>query len=103
MENILDCEKFAEVRRAALHLLTLLLKGLEKEFDSRDVLREQQEIGPYLRDVRRKLKFLYDTEKDQVAKIHCELAMEELQLIVKKLLTPSTALEYKIRVLDPFD
>ncbi|CAG7824847.1 unnamed protein product [Allacma fusca] len=99
VEAVLNLEKHLEVRRAALHLVVLLLRGVEKEY-SVSYLLENKEIGRYLRDVRRLLSLLRDTEKDTVATIHCQLALKELDLIVSKIFRPSDKLEYKIRVLD---
>ncbi|ODM96562.1 Transport and Golgi organization protein 6 [Orchesella cincta] len=99
VESILRTEKNVHVRRAALHLLVLLLKGVEKDLTVEGILTDSV-VSQHLRDVRRLLTHIEQTEVDLVAKTHCQLALQELQLIVKKLLTPSTSLNYKIRVLD---
>lgn len=57
-------------------------------------------ISRHLRDARRVLTRIEQTEADLVAKTHCQLALKEMQLIVKKLLSPSNELSFKIQVLD---
>lgn len=99
VEAILSCEKDVFVRRAGLHLLVLLLKGVEKEFTSNQLLTNVQ-LGGYLRDARRLLTITERREKDSIAKTHAQLALHEMQLIVKKLLVPKTEIDIKIRVLE---
>lgn len=102
MDAILSCEKNIHVRRAALHLLVLLLKGVEKEFGSHHLLTDVQ-LGGYLRDARRLLTRTEQRESDPVARTHAQLALQELELIVKKLLLPTQEVSYKIKVLDSLE
>jgi hypothetical protein len=99
VEAVLSCEKDIHVRRAALHLLVLLLKGVDKDI-SVDHLLTNVQLGSYLRDARRLLTKIEQREVDLVARTHAQLALQELELIVKKLLVPNTQLSYKISVLD---
>lgn len=99
MDSILSTEKNVHVRRAALHLLVLLLKGVQNDLSARDILGDDV-ICQHLRDSRRVLTRIEQVETDLVAKTHCQLALKELEMIVKKVLTPSTSLNYKIQVLD---
>lgn len=101
VEWILNWEKDLSVRRAAFHLLVLLLKGVQKEFEPSDLLEDVQ-IGGHLRDVRRLLTRIQEREPDPVSKTHAQLALSELEGIVTKLLGPLSTqgeLSYKIRVL----
>lgn len=99
MESILQTEKDIHVRRAALHLLVLLLKGVQNELSASDILGDIT-VSQHLRDVRRLLTRIEQSEVDLVAKTHSQLALQELELIVKKVLTPSASLSYKIQVLN---
>jgi len=102
LESLLKWEKDTQVRRAALHLLVLLLKGVEKDFSVHQILVDV-ELGTYVRDARRLLTRIEHTEVDLVTKTHAQLALDELKFIVEKVLRPADRLEYKIRVLDSFD
>ena len=99
MEALLQIEKHVEVRRAALHLLVLLLRGVEKDFSAADIV-ENEEYGRHLRDVRRLITRIHECDGDTVSKIHCQLALQEIEMIVRKLLIPSDRLQYNIRVLE---
>lgn len=98
IEAVLSCETDLHVRRAALHLLVLLLKGVEKEFSPAYFLTDL-ELGTYIRDARRLLTRIEQGESDPVSKSHAQLALHELELIVQKLLSPKQELTHKIRVL----
>jgi hypothetical protein len=76
----------------------MLLKGVEKEMSSMDIC-SNAELGTYIRDARRLLTRVEMEERDLVAKTHAQLALRELELIVKKLLRPTETLEYKISFL----
>jgi len=101
VESILNTEKDIHVRRAALHLIVLLLKGVATDFSAADILNDNV-IAEHLRDVQRCLTRVEQTEADLIAKTHCQLALQELGFIVKKLLTPApvNALDFKIRMLN---
>merc|ERR1712029_659072 len=82
----------AEVRAAAVMVLTMILQGL-----GRDMFNVLQGT---IRDIYRDLKMLAATEKDDVVLGQISLALEEIDHIVKQLFTPDNRIEKKIVVLD---
>ncbi|NXJ26573.1 TNG6 protein, partial [Dicrurus megarhynchus] len=81
----------AEVRRAAVHVVVLLLRGLSEKVT--EVLRD------VLRDLYRLLKHVATAERDGPTVLHAQLALEELDTAVRRVLFPPQALEKKIVVL----
>ncbi|XP_047906464.2 LOW QUALITY PROTEIN: transport and Golgi organization protein 6 homolog [Anser cygnoides] len=81
----------AEVRRAAVHVVVLLLRGLSEK--ATEVLRD------VLRDLYRLLKHVVAAEPDGAAVLHAQLALEELGQAVRGGLFPPQVLEKKIVVL----
>ncbi|XP_068384852.1 transport and Golgi organization protein 6 homolog isoform X2 [Eschrichtius robustus] len=81
----------AEVRRAAVHVIVLLLRGLSQK--ATEVLRD------VLKDLYHLLKHVVRLEPDDVAKLHAQLALEELDEIMRNFLFPPQKLEKKIMVL----
>nr|XP_025040007.1 transport and Golgi organization protein 6 homolog [Pelodiscus sinensis] len=81
----------AEVRRAAVHVVVLLLRGLSDR--ATEVLRD------VLRDLYRLLKWVLCCERDEVAVLHARLALEELDDVVRRGLFPPQTLEKKLVVL----
>ncbi|OWK56727.1 Transport and Golgi organization protein 6 [Lonchura striata] len=81
----------AEVRRAAVHVVVLLLRGLSEKVT--EVLRD------VLRDLYRLLKLVAATERDAATVLHAQLALEELDAAVRRVLFPPQTLEKKIVVL----
>ncbi|XP_051884631.1 transport and Golgi organization protein 6 homolog [Pristis pectinata] len=91
LSAIVKTEREAEVRRAAIHVITLLLRGLcEKAL---------QVLGDVLRDLYHLLKFAVQTDMDEVVQLHAQLALEELDHVVKRILFPEEKLEKKITIL----
>ncbi|XP_075998713.1 transport and Golgi organization protein 6 homolog [Genypterus blacodes] len=88
---IIKTEKEAEVRRAAVHVIVLLLRGLRHK--TTQVLRD------VLLDLYRALKWVVRSDRDEVAVLHAQLALEELDDVMKKLIFPEQKLEKKIVVL----
>lgn len=89
-----SCVKYddsVEVRRAAVLVITLLLRGLGNN--------AFQVVGDTLKDLYRILKHVYIVDKDDVVKVHVQLALEELDLIMKGFLFPKQSLSKKINVL----
>ncbi|XP_006027919.1 transport and Golgi organization protein 6 homolog [Alligator sinensis] len=84
-------DREAEVRRAAVHVVVLLLRGLSER--ATEVLRD------VLRDLYRLLKWVVASEHDQVTVLHAQLALEELDDIMRRFLFPPQTLEKKIVVL----
>ncbi|KAM9374157.1 transport and Golgi organization protein 6 homolog [Phaethornis superciliosus] len=81
----------AEVRRAAVHVVVLLLRGLSDK--ATEVLRD------VLRDLYRLLKHVVVAEPDGATVLHAQLALEELDTVMRRVLFPPQTLEKKIVVL----
>ncbi|NWH98034.1 TNG6 protein, partial [Tichodroma muraria] len=81
----------AEVRRAAVHVVVVLLRGLSEKVT--EVLRD------VLRDLYRLLKHVATAERDGATVLHAQLALEELDTAMRRILFPPRALEKKIVVL----
>ncbi|XP_069575525.1 transport and Golgi organization protein 6 homolog [Brachyistius frenatus] len=88
---LIKTEKEAEVRRAAVHVVTLLLRGLSNK--STQVLRD------VLLDLYRALKWAVRSDPDEVAVLHAQLALEELDDVMRRFIFPEQKLEKKIVVL----
>ncbi|XP_063168843.1 transport and Golgi organization protein 6 homolog [Candoia aspera] len=88
---IVKTDREAEVRRAAVHVVVLLLRGLSTK--AVEVLRD------VLLDLYRLLKFVVCCEQDEVTVLHAQLALEELDNILRQFLFPPQALQKKIEVL----
>ncbi|KAF7644212.1 hypothetical protein LDENG_00225980 [Lucifuga dentata] len=88
---LIKTEKEAEVRRAAVHVITLLLQGLSD--------KTSQVLGDVLLDLYRALKWVVGSDPDDTAVLHAQLALEELSDVTRKLLFPEPKLEKKIVVL----
>jgi len=78
----------AEVRAAAVMVLTMILQGLGR--DSFSVLQAT------LRDIYRELKMLASTEKEDMVLAQVSLAVEEIDNIVREFLTPENRIEKTI-------
>ncbi|NXC04291.1 TNG6 protein, partial [Orthonyx spaldingii] len=81
----------AEVRRAAVHVVVLLLRGLSEKVT--EVLQD------VLRDLYRLLKHVATAERDGATVLHAQLALEELDTAVRRVLFRPQTLEKKIVVL----
>ncbi len=55
-------------------------------------------LGSFIRDVQRKVKLYFETSPDPIVRLHCQLCLDELGEIARKLLKPQTELKYNIRV-----
>ncbi|XP_072136162.1 transport and Golgi organization protein 6 homolog isoform X2 [Mobula birostris] len=91
LSAVVKTEREAEVRRAAIHVITLLLRGLCD--------KALQVLGDVLRDLYRLLKFSVQRDVDEVVRLHAQLALEELDLVVRRALFPEEKLEKEITVL----
>ncbi|XP_076749789.1 transport and golgi organization 6 [Xylocopa sonorina] len=92
---IVKTDKAPECRRAAVMVSTLLLRGLGK-----DTLTT---LGKDLVDLYRGLKYLRDNDDDLVLRLHAQLALEELDHIVRDFLFSPPKLEKRIFLLgSPF-
>ncbi|NXN90186.1 TNG6 protein, partial [Bombycilla garrulus] len=81
----------AEVRRAAVHVVVLLLRGLSEKVT--EVLQD------VLRDLYRLLKHVATAERDAATVLHAQLALQELDAAMRRVLFPPQTLEKKIVVL----
>ncbi|XP_077372468.1 transport and Golgi organization protein 6 homolog [Festucalex cinctus] len=88
---LIKTEKEAEVRRAAVHVITLLLRGLSD--------KTTQVLGDVLLDLYRALKWVVRSDSDEVAVLHAQLALEELDDVMRRFIFPKQKLEKKIVVL----
>ncbi|XP_061450194.1 transport and Golgi organization protein 6 homolog isoform X2 [Rhineura floridana] len=91
LTTVVKTDHQAEVRRAAVHVVVLLLRGLSTR--AVEVLRDA------LLDLYRLLKSVVRCELDEVTVLHAQLALEELDSIMRELLFPRQTLEKKIEVL----
>ncbi|XP_034378226.1 transport and Golgi organization protein 6 homolog [Arvicanthis niloticus] len=80
-----------QVRRAAVHVVALLLRGLSH--------KATEVLSDVLKDLYHLLKHVVRLEPDSVAKLHAQLALEELEEIMRNFLFPPQKLEKKIVVL----
>lgn len=80
-----------QVRRAAIHVVVLLLRGLSQ--------KATEVLSDVLKDLYHLLKHVVRLEPDDVAKIQAQLALEELDEIMRNFLFPPQKLEKKIVVL----
>ncbi|CAJ1057290.1 transport and Golgi organization protein 6 homolog [Xyrichtys novacula] len=88
---LIKTEKEAEVRRAAVHVITLLLRGLSD--------KTTQVLKDVLLDLYRALKWVVRSDPDEVAVLHAQLALEELDDVMRRFIFPEQKLEKKIVVL----
>ncbi|XP_075992484.1 transport and golgi organization 6 [Anticarsia gemmatalis] len=91
--SIIETDKAVECRRAAVMVITSLIKGLGKE----TLLELKENLLP----IYRTLKNLYrDNNEDSVVRLHAQLALEELNDVVNQFLFPDLKMEKQIFVLD---
>ncbi|XP_056242290.1 transport and Golgi organization protein 6 homolog [Seriola aureovittata] len=88
---LIKTEKQAEVRRAAVHVIALLLRGLST--------KTTQVLSDVLLDLYRALKWVVRSDPDDVAVLHAQLALEELDDVMRRFIFPEQKLEKKIVVL----
>ncbi|XP_053630195.1 transport and Golgi organization protein 6 homolog [Cherax quadricarinatus] len=88
--NVVKGESAAEVRRAAVLVVTLLLQGLGR--DAFSVLQEE------MRDLYRALRLVHKTDPDDVVRLHAQLALTEIDIITRQFLIPKLNLAKRIYV-----
>nr|XP_020644009.1 transport and Golgi organization protein 6 homolog isoform X2 [Pogona vitticeps] len=88
---VVQTDHEAEVRRAAVHVVVLLLRGLSQ--------RALEVLQDVLLDLYRLLKSVVRCEEDEVTVLHAQLALAELDGIMRQFLFPPQSLEKKIEVL----
>ncbi|GAM18866.1 hypothetical protein SAMD00019534_020410 [Acytostelium subglobosum LB1] len=81
LEGILRSEKEVEVRRGAIFVFQLLLKGIGMEAFSL--------IPDQLKNIYQILKFIESTDKDIVCKHHAVMALQELDSITRQFIFPT--------------
>jgi len=92
LHQVIQFDKAVEVRRAGIFVIKLLLEGLGD--DAFGVLQG------IIRDIWKTLIAQRNSEPDEVMQVHINEAIEEVNKIVKKFLTPSNELKKTIYVLD---
>ncbi|KAM4553367.1 transport and Golgi organization protein 6 homolog [Fundulus diaphanus] len=88
---LIKTEREAEVRRAAVHVVAQLLRGLSD--------KTTQVLKDVLLDLYRALKWVVRSDPDEVAVLHAQLALEELDDVMRRFIFPGQKLEKKIVVL----
>ncbi|KAK6318332.1 hypothetical protein J4Q44_G00116230 [Coregonus suidteri] len=88
---LIKTEKEAEVRRAAVHVIALLLRGLSD--------KATEVLSDVLLDLYRALKWVVRSDTDDVTVLHAQLALEELNDVMRRFIFPAQKLEKKIVVL----
>ncbi|XP_028813874.1 transport and Golgi organization protein 6 homolog [Denticeps clupeoides] len=91
LTSLIKTEKEAEVRRAAVHVITLLLRGLSD--------KTTEVLGDVLLDLYRALKLVARADRDEVAVLHAQLALGELDEVMRRFMFPEQKLQKKIVVL----
>ncbi|XP_073461676.1 transport and Golgi organization protein 6 homolog [Aquarana catesbeiana] len=91
LSAVIHTDPEAVVRRAAIHVVVLLLRALSSR--ATEVLRD------VLLELYRLLKFVVQCESDSVSVLHAQLGLEELDSIMRAHLFPPQKLEKKIVVL----
>ncbi|VDO22953.1 unnamed protein product [Haemonchus placei] len=89
------------VRRAAVHLLRQVIKSCDTV---RYLLASLfhvcilflKIVGDRLRDLHRELVRLWRWDSDHVVRLHAELALEELRVIMKAVITQETSIPRQI-------
>lgn len=86
--GVIETETVVECRRAAVMVITSLFKGLGKDM----LFQLKENLLPIYRTINRVYN---DTNEDSVVKLHAQLALEELNDIVRQFLTPDLQFEKK--------
>ncbi|XP_059362604.1 transport and Golgi organization protein 6 homolog isoform X2 [Carassius carassius] len=88
---LIKTDKEAEVRRAAVHVIALVLRGLSD--------KTTQVLGDVLLELYRALKWVVRSDPDEVAVLHAQIALEELDDVMRRFIFPQQKLEKRIVVL----
>jgi hypothetical protein len=88
----LETDKAIECRRAAVLVISSLIKGLNKEV----LVQLKENLLP----IYRTLKTIYNENEDSVMRLHAQIALEELNDIVNQFMFPEINIEKQIFVLD---
>ncbi|CAD0196045.1 unnamed protein product [Chrysodeixis includens] len=91
--GIIETDKAVECRRAAVMVISSLIKGLGKD----TLLQLKEQLLP----IYRTLKDLYrDNNEDTTVRLHAQIALEELNAVVNQILFPELKMEKQIFILD---
>lgn len=88
---VLKTDKSAEVRRATVLVLTLLLRGLGKSI--------MEVLSSTLKEIYQMLKIVESTDPDDVTRLHAQTALDELNNITREYLFPEPSFTKRIQVL----
>ncbi|XP_067047611.1 transport and Golgi organization protein 6 homolog isoform X2 [Acropora muricata] len=91
LSAVLKTDKACEVRRAAVLVVTLLLRGLEKNI--------MEVLGSTLKEIYQLLKLVESTDNDPVTRGHARIALGELDAVTRAYLFPKPSLTKRIQVL----
>lgn len=80
-----------EVRRCAVMVIYLLLKGIGKNM--------LEMLDKEIKTIYTQLKIIYNGETDDVLRQHSQLALEEINAIIMDMFTPQASLRKEIRIL----
>lgn len=88
---VLKTDKSAEVRRAAVLVITLILRGLGKNI--------MEDLSSTLKDIYQLLKIVELTDADHMTRGHAQAAVGELDSITRDYLFPKPSFTKRIQVL----
>ncbi|XGW18797.1 hypothetical protein V3C99_002971 [Haemonchus contortus] len=88
VEKMLIADPSSLVRRAAVHLLRQVIKSCDTALI--------EIVGDRLRDLHRELVRLWRWDSDHVVRLHAELALEELRVIMRAVITHETSFPRQI-------
>ncbi|XP_056334755.1 transport and Golgi organization protein 6 homolog isoform X2 [Danio aesculapii] len=91
LTSLIKTDREAEVRRAAVHVIALVLRGLSD--------KTTQVLADVLLELYRALKWVVRSDSDDVVKLHAQIALEELDDVMRRFIFPQQKLEKKIVVL----
>ncbi|CAG9784287.1 unnamed protein product [Diatraea saccharalis] len=91
--SILETDKAIECRRAAVLIISSLIKGLGKKV----LIQLKENLLPIYRGLK---KIYNDNNEDSVLRLHSQVALEELNDTVNQFVFPEVKLEKQIFVLD---
>lgn len=84
--NIIETDKAVECRRAAVMIISSLLKGLGKE----TLVQLKENLLPIYKTLNKLYK---DEREDDIVRLHAQIALEELNEIVRQFLVPELDLQ----------
>lgn len=92
MKSYLSVFEPIEVRRSAILVCELLCQSLEQS-------TWLTILGDQLTSFYQLIKHLYQSDRDDIVRLHAQLALESLNQICREFLQPSMKLEKHIRIL----